>query len=110
MFVLIFHKTLIIHRKVKGKGMMNFKCRQEDPFSHNQACTLTIKGDIANKLPQWSGKTHTYTPAKKIPLAKCGEVNVCVLELRGRVGWQGMGVGGVGAGYPDNTNKVYSKG
>lgn len=35
------------------------------PFSHNQACTLTIKGDIANKLPQWSGKTHTYAPAKK---------------------------------------------
>ncbi len=30
MFVLIFHETLIIHRKVKGKGMKNFKCRQED--------------------------------------------------------------------------------
>ncbi len=29
-FVLIFHETLIIHRKVKGKGMKNFKCRQED--------------------------------------------------------------------------------
>lgn len=32
-FVLIFHMTLLIHRKVKGKGMMNFKCRQEDHWS-----------------------------------------------------------------------------
>lgn len=27
---LIFHRTLIIHQKVKGKEMMNFKCRQEN--------------------------------------------------------------------------------
>lgn len=32
-FVLIFRMTLIIQRKVKGKGMMNFKCRQEDQRS-----------------------------------------------------------------------------
>jgi len=25
-----FHMTLIIHQKVKGTGMMNFKCQQED--------------------------------------------------------------------------------
>lgn len=34
-FVLIFHMTLIIHRKVKGKGMINFKCRQEDQCSRD---------------------------------------------------------------------------
>ena len=34
-FVLIFHMTLIIHRKAKGKGMMNFKCRQEDQCSRD---------------------------------------------------------------------------
>lgn len=34
-FVLIFHVTLLTCRKVKGKGMMNFKCRQEDPRSRD---------------------------------------------------------------------------
>lgn len=28
--VCIFHMTLLIQQKVKGKGMMNFKCQQED--------------------------------------------------------------------------------
>lgn len=32
-FVLIFHVTLLTCRQVKGKGMMNFKCQQEDPCS-----------------------------------------------------------------------------
>lgn len=49
------------------------------PFSHNQACTLTIKGDIANKIPRWSAKTHTYTPAKRIKVGW----NKCMLGFRG---------------------------
>lgn len=36
MFVLIFHMTLIIHWKVKGKGIMNFKCQQEDQCSKDK--------------------------------------------------------------------------
>ena len=46
-FVLIFHMTLIIHWKVKGKGMMNFKCRQEDQCSKDKlvsfpGCKLSL--------------------------------------------------------------------
>lgn len=50
MFVVIFHMTLIIHWKVKGKGMMNFKCRQEDQcredklvsFPSSKLCLLSL--------------------------------------------------------------------
>lgn len=46
-FVLIFRVTLIIHQKVKGKGMMNFKCRQEDQCSKDKlvsfpGCKLSL--------------------------------------------------------------------
>jgi len=35
-FVVTFHMTLIIHWKVKGKGIMNFKCQQEDQCSKDK--------------------------------------------------------------------------
>lgn len=80
-FVLIFHMTLIIHQKVKGKGMMNFKCRQEDhcskdklvsfpgsklSFSSLDTLLLVVRGSVCLYqhlatifLPHMHTNTHT---------------------------------------------------
>ena len=44
--MLIFHMTLIIQRKVKGKGIMNFKCQQEDQCSKDKLVSF-----LGSELP-----------------------------------------------------------